>query len=210
MTVSTTPINIWPNWTATIGTARRIIARSSARKVIGIAGMSGQNVCQATTPARRTVSDFPRTSRSHEHSNLYPAMSVRVMTPPRAAAMSRTIVLLVVLGVVAGPPLVAQNIHPTTPPVARAVPLQGEIKLDGKLDEPIWQSAPPATGFRQNQPKEGEPATQRTEVRFVFDGAAIYVGARMFDTEGAAGVKTRLGRRDGDPSLEYSQVFFDI
>ncbi len=51
MIVSTTPINIWPNWTATIGTARRVIARSSARKVIGIAGMSGQNVCQATSSA---------------------------------------------------------------------------------------------------------------------------------------------------------------
>jgi hypothetical protein len=124
--------------------------------------------------------------------------------------MSRTVVLLVVLGLVTGPSLVvAQNIHPTTPPVARAVPLQGEIKIDGKLDEAIWQSAPPATGFRQNQPKEGEPATQRTEVRFAFDGAAIYVGARMFDTEGAAGVKTRLVRRDGNPSSDYFQVIFD-
>ena len=123
--------------------------------------------------------------------------------------MSRTVVLLVVLGVVAGPPLVAQNIHPTPPPVARAVPLQGEIKLDGKLDEPIWQTAPIATDFRQNQPHEGQPATQRTEVRFAFDGAAIYVGARMFDTGGAAGVKTRLVRRDADPSSDYFQVIFD-
>ncbi len=122
--------------------------------------------------------------------------------------MSRTTVLLLVLGIVAGPAL-AQNIHPTTPPVARAVPLQGEIHIDGKLDEAIWQSAPPATGFRQNQPYEGKAATQRTEVRFVFDGAAIYVGARMFDTDGAAGVKTRLVRRDADPSSDYFQVIFD-
>jgi hypothetical protein len=122
--------------------------------------------------------------------------------------MSRAIVLLGVLGAVAGP-LAAQNIHPTTPPVARAVPLQGEINLDGKLDEPIWQAAPPATGFRQNQPKEGEPATQRTEVRFAFDGAALYVGARMFDTDGAAGVKTRLVRRDANPNSDYFQVIFD-
>ena len=122
--------------------------------------------------------------------------------------MSRTIVSLVILGTIAGP-LVAQNIHPTTPSVARAVPLQGEIRIDGKLDEPIWQTAPAATDFRQNQPHEGQPATQRTEVRFVFDGAAIYVGARMFDTDGAAGVKTRLVRRDGDISSDYFQVIFD-
>jgi len=124
--------------------------------------------------------------------------------------MSRTIVLLVVLGAIAGvPPLVAQNIHPTPPPVVRAVPLQGEIKLDGRLDEPVWQSAPPATDFRQNQPHEGQPASQRTEVRFVFDGAAIYVGARMFDDSGSRGVRTRLVRRDANPSSDYVQVIFD-
>ena len=122
--------------------------------------------------------------------------------------MLRPIVLLVVLGAVAGP-LAAQNIHPTTPPVARAVPLQGEVHLDGKLDEPIWQTAPIATDFRQNQPHEGQPATQRTEVRFTFDGAALYVGARMFDDSGARGVRTRLVRRDADLSSDYVQVIFD-
>ena len=122
--------------------------------------------------------------------------------------MSRTIVLLAVLGTTAGP-LVAQNIHPTTPPVARAVPLQGEIRLDGTLDEPIWQTAPIATDFRQNQPNEGQPATQRTEVRFTFDGAALYVGARMYDDSGARGVRTVLVRRDADFSSDYVQVIFD-
>jgi len=122
--------------------------------------------------------------------------------------MPRTIVLLVVLGSTAGP-LAAQNIHPTTPPVARAVPLQGEIRIDGRLDESVWQSAPAASDFRQNQPHEGQPATQRTEVRFAYDGAAIYVGARMYDDSGSRGVRTRLVRRDGDPSSDYVQVIFD-
>ena len=122
--------------------------------------------------------------------------------------MSRTVVLLVVLGAVAGP-LVAQNIHPTPPPVTRAVPLEGEIRLDGRLDEAVWRSAPPATDFRQAQPHEGQPATQRTEVRFAFDGAALYVGARMYDDSGARGVRTRLVRRDRDPSSDYIQVIFD-
>jgi len=110
--------------------------------------------------------------------------------------------------------LVAQNIHPTPPPEVRAVPLQGEIKLDGKLDEPIWQSAPPATGLRESQPLHagdsiGLPAIERTEVRFVFDNAALYVGARMYDDSGAAGVRTRLARRDADVSSDYVQVIFD-
>jgi Domain of unknown function (DUF5916)/Carbohydrate family 9 binding domain-like len=122
--------------------------------------------------------------------------------------MPRTAVLLAVLAAVAVP-IAAQNIHPSPAPDARAVPLEGEIQLDGRLNEPIWRTAPPATDFRQAQPHEGQPATQRTEVRFAFDAAAIYVGARMFDDQGAAGVRTRLVRRDANPSSDYLEVIFD-
>jgi len=112
------------------------------------------------------------------------------------------------------PSLIAQNIHPVTPPEVRAVPLQGVFKLDGKLDDPVWQVAPAATGLRQNQPLHtgdsvGLPATQRTEVRFAFDDAALYVGARMYDDSGGAGVRTRLARRDANVSSDYLQVIFD-
>jgi hypothetical protein len=124
--------------------------------------------------------------------------------------MSRIPVVLVLLTAAALPAsIVAQNVHPTPGPEVRAVPLQGSIRLDGRLDETVWQTAPAATGFRQNQPHEGQPATQRTEVRFAFDGAALYVGARMFDDSGPAGVRTRLVRRDGDPNSDYIQVIFD-
>src|SRR5262245_8446096 len=85
-------------------------------------------------------------------------------------------------------PLSAQTIHPTPAPEVRAVPLSGTIQLDGVLDEDVWRMAPAATDFRQSQPKEGEPATQRTEVRFTYDGVAIYIGARMYADSGAAGV----------------------
>ena len=123
--------------------------------------------------------------------------------------MSKASVLLAVVLAAVPSLTVAQNVHPTPGPEVRAVPLQGGIRLDGKLDEPIWQIAPPATDFRQNEPREGEPATQRTEVRFTFDDAAIYVGARMYDDSGAAGVRTRLVRRDADAASDYIQVIFD-
>ncbi|MFN2570017.1 MAG: carbohydrate binding family 9 domain-containing protein, partial [Gemmatimonadales bacterium] len=89
------------------------------------------------------------------------------------------------------------------------MPLHEEIHVDGRLTEQIWQTAPIATGLRQNQPREGEPATQRTEVRFAFDNAAIYVGARMYDDSGARGVRTQLARRDAEISTDYVQVIFD-
>ena len=120
--------------------------------------------------------------------------------------MPRLTVLLVVL---CAPSLIAQNIHPTPAPEVTAVPLREEIHLDGKLNEAVWQTAPIATGFRQNQPHEGQPATQRTEVRFAFDDAAIYVGARMYDDSGARGVRTRLVRRDADLASDYFEVIFD-
>ena len=117
--------------------------------------------------------------------------------------------LTVLLAVLWAPSLIAQNIHPTPPPEVTAVQLREEIHLDGKLDEAVWHTAPIATGFRQNQPHEGQPATQRTEVRFAFDDAAIYVGARMFDDSGSRGVRTRLVRRDADLASDYFEVIFD-
>jgi len=96
-----------------------------------------------------------------------------------------------------------------TAPLGRAVLRAGTITLDGRLDEPAWQAAPPVTDFRQSQPNEGAPATQRTEVRFLFDDDALYIGARMFDTEGAAGVRSRLVRRDQGSNADYIEVIFD-
>src|SRR3989454_171553 len=117
--------------------------------------------------------------------------------------------LTVLLAVLWAPSLIAQNIHPTPAPDVTAVPLREEIHLDGKLDEAVWRTAQPATGFRQSQPHSGDPATQCTEVRFAYDDAAIYVGARMFDDSGSRGVRTRLVRRDADMNSDYLEVIFD-
>src|SRR5262245_7328788 len=84
----------------------------------------------------------------------------------------------------------------TQRPTVRAQVRQGSIAVDGKLSEAERSSPAPASEFRQQDPKEGEPATNRTEVRFVYDADALYIGARMYDTGGAAGVRSRLARRD--------------
>ena len=78
--------------------------------------------------------------------------------------------------------------HERLAPVAQAVRLTGPIDVDGELDEPIWQSAPAVTRFFQREPNQGSPATQPTEVRFLYDDETLYIGARMFDSLGAAGV----------------------
>ncbi len=99
--------------------------------------------------------------------------------------------------------------HRRPPRRVNARPLAGGIRLDGRLIEPEWLSAEPATDFLQSQPNEGELATQRTEVRFLSDRDALYVGARMYDDQGGDGVTTRLVRRDRDADADELILTFD-
>jgi len=57
-----------------------------------------------------------------------------------------------------------------------AVKTASPLTIDGALDEAAWREAPVAAGFLQNEPDEGEPATQQTEVRVVYDEQALYLG----------------------------------
>ena len=83
------------------------------------------------------------------------------------------------------------------------------IRVDGRLDEAIWRQAPPLTDFVQKEPVEGALPTERTEVRFVYDAKALYVGARMYTSGGAAAIQAPLGRRDGGRLAEYVLVSLD-
>jgi hypothetical protein len=85
------------------------------------------------------------------------------------------------------------------PAIALAVRAQPESpKLDGRLDEAAWQAAPVFSDFTQRDPNEGEPATERTEIRVLYTDAALYVGVRALDSQ-ADQIAARLTRRD-----EYS------
>ena len=104
-----------------------------------------------------------------------------------------------------------RGIHSTPAAVVTAAERSGAIALDGRLTDGAWDKATPATGFTQVAPVEGSPATQRTEVRFLYDDGAIYVGARMFDELGAGGVRSRLTRRDqvSDSDTDLVTISFD-
>ena len=78
-------------------------------------------------------------------------------------------------------------------PIARAVPARGPITLDGKLNEGAWTGLVPVSAFTQLDPNEGQPVSERTEVYFVYDAEALYVGARLYDS---GPVSRRLVRRD--------------
>src|SRR2546422_107518 len=95
------------------------------------------------------------------------------------------------------------------PPMVTAVRVQRAPVLDGKLDDPAWRLATaPITDFRQIDPDEGKPASESTAVLVVYDDHAIYVGARLFDSEPRR-IAKRLVRRDADSQSDEFRVLFD-
>jgi hypothetical protein len=67
--------------------------------------------------------------------------------------------------------------------VAQPLGAEEAIDMDGRLDEAIWQRAVPATDFLQRDPDNGAPATERTEVRLVYDRQRLYLGVTCYDSE---------------------------
>ena len=67
--------------------------------------------------------------------------------------------------------------------VIAAMPVRRAIVVDGVLDEAEWRDASMASGFTQSEPLTGEPATESTEVRVLFDAEHLYIGAHLRDRE---------------------------
>jgi hypothetical protein len=80
--------------------------------------------------------------------------------------------------------------------------------IDGRLDDAAWELAQPATNFVQRRPVEGAPAAERTEVRFLYDDAALYVGARMYSGDPSA-IQAPISRRDQTGNAERLLVSID-
>ena len=81
-------------------------------------------------------------------------------------------------------------------------------RIDGRLDDTVWQDASWTSEFVQREPQEGRAATDRTEVAFFFDEDAIYIGARMQSSD-PAGVRALVTRRDREESSEQLLISFD-
>ena len=74
-------------------------------------------------------------------------------------------------------------------------------RLDGTLDDAIWQSATPITDFRQREPLETVPATEKTEVRVLYDSHHVYFGIHCYDQAPGEIIATQL-RRDLSMDLD--------
>jgi len=55
--------------------------------------------------------------------------------------------------------------------------------IDGRVDDGVWSDVEPFSGFVQQEPSDGEPATERTEIRFLLDRQNLYIAVVCFDSE---------------------------
>lgn len=88
-----------------------------------------------------------------------------------------------------------------------AVRAEQPLRVDGILDEPVWQR-PGRSDFLQVDPDEGQTPTEITSVWVAFDDAALYVAARLHDRSPREIVQ-RLGRRDTSPDADWFYVGID-
>jgi hypothetical protein len=123
-------------------------------------------------------------------------------------------VVLLTAGSAASAPIDAQ----TPPPAAvvrtgpdkvtvRAVRIATPLTLDGQLDEEPYSSVESISGFIQQEPHEGEPATEKTESWIFFDDTNLYVAARCWDTHPERDVANEL-RRDNSNILGNENLTF--
>ena len=83
-------------------------------------------------------------------------------------------------------------------------------RLDGRLDEEAWRSAAVIDTFVQQEPSEGDPATEATVVRLLYDARALYIGVEAFDSRPEAVIATEM-RRDSPRLLDEDnfQIILD-
>jgi hypothetical protein len=135
-----------------------------------------------------------------------PAQSV----PAHLTNVARVLASAAAIVTVAAPMLQAQQ-SPTSAanlvssdasrPTLRALRVARAPVIDGRLSDEAWSHAPVADHFRQRDPHEGQAATERTEIRVLYDDNALYVGARLYDTDPAR-ISRRLTARDEHPDAD--------
>ncbi len=81
-------------------------------------------------------------------------------------------------------------------------------EIDAYLNDPVWDHGEAAGGFTQVSPYNGKPGKMKTEVKFVYNDEAIYIGAMLYDTSPDS-ITTYLSRRDDHSLSDYFGIYLD-
>ena len=81
-------------------------------------------------------------------------------------------------------------------------------KIDGVLDDAVWQAVKPWSDFKTIKPDYGRPVSEKTDVYVAYDREHIYVAFNCLDSD-PAGIKTSMARRDSIDSDDWVAVVLD-
>jgi hypothetical protein len=118
----------------------------------------------------------------------------------------------VIVAAVAAGPVAAQTqsaAEPATQKRLVATRASAPPVIDGTLDDRAWADAVPVSDFVQAEPAEGLPATEKTEVRLLYDDKTIYVGVICYDADPSRIVTTDSRRDSGLDGMDSFRMIFD-
>ena len=81
--------------------------------------------------------------------------------------------------------------------------------INGRVDDDLWQKATVITDFIQAERYEGQPATEKTEVRILYDDKNIYIGVICFDSEPNQIIVTDARRDSNLDDTDSFRIIFD-
>ena len=126
------------------------------------------------------------------------------------ASLSRTLLpLLLVTTTQAWAQAPEFLVDTATPKQVRAVRVNTPPVIDGRLDDPIWQQAELITDFHQTRPGNGTAPSERTEVYVLYDDDALYIAARMYDSDPDQIAAPVIRHGQGMPSDDRLVVILD-
>ena len=126
------------------------------------------------------------------------------MAPPRAVGAGTlcvwTCLALLTTAQVASAQSAPTLVSRTAPDnvTVRAVRVAAPLTLDGRLDEDVYTTVPAISDFLQQEPREGQPATEKTDAWILFDDQNIYVCARNWDSHPEREIANELRRDNGN------------
>src|SRR5262245_17327284 len=89
----------------------------------------------------------------------------------------------------------------------RATRLAQPLRIDGELDEAVYKDVEPASGFIQQEPQEGVPASEKTDVWVFYDDTNVYVVGRCWESRPELIVANEM-RRDNTNMVQNDQFAF--
>ncbi len=133
----------------------------------------------------------------------FPFLLISLLLAPAATAIAQGV------GVPASS-AAERQLTPGGVPLVRAIPVDTAPLVDGQiLGDPAYDEAMLATGFVQSRPFEGQPASERTEVRIVYTADTLYFGVVCY-TDDAASIIVADSRRDSDlTETDSFQIILD-